>query len=315
VNQGKTPLVVILGPTAAGKSELAVDAALQCRGEIVSADSVQLYRYLQIGSARLSIEKQRGVPHHLLGILELDAGFSAAQFQRLARQKIDEIAARGRLPMLVGGTGLYIQSVVDPYHFPEMEGLSAWRQKYRGMQVEGRGEELYRELQQVDPVSAARLHPHDYRRISRALEVYHLTGRPLSSYPRQEYAGSIYEPLLMIGITRSREELYRRIDLRVERMFSEGLIDEVRQVLALGYSPGLKPLQTLGYRQAVRYLQGECGLAAAIEQTKAATRHFAKRQLTWFRRDPRIRWLTVGDDSRAAANQIARMIAGVFFLM
>jgi tRNA dimethylallyltransferase len=292
------PLVVILGPTAAGKSDIAVEVALHCHGEVISADSVQLYRHFQIGSAQLSESEQRGVPHHLLGILEPDAEFSVARFQELARQKITEIAGRGKLPFLVGGTGLYIQAVVDPYEFPEVDdGLLELRQHYRQFQAEGRGEELYHELQQVDPVSAERLHPNDSRRVSRALEVYHLTGQPISAQPRREYTGSIYDPLLVIGITWERSELYRRIDFRVEQMFRNGLVEEVRKILVLGYSPELKPLQTLGYKQVVGYLQGEYDLETAISLTRQATRRFAKRQLTWFRRDPRVQWFDVTGSS------------------
>jgi len=292
-----TPLVVVLGPTATGKSELAVELALRLGGEIVSADSVQVYKYLDIGTARITPRQQKGVPHHLLGFLEPDEEFTVARFQQLARSIIAEIGARSRLPFLVGGTGLYIQAVIDPYEFPSHHGLEAVRKQLQSFVETGRGAELYAELQRIDPEAARRIHPHDHHRLIRALEVYSLTRRPISSYQAKETAPSPEYDLAMIGLDRNRAELYRRIDLRVEKMFREGLVDEVRQLLGRGFESGLKPLQTLGYRQVIAYLAGEHDLASAISLTKQATRKYAKRQLTWFRRDPRIRWFTLTEET------------------
>ncbi|MGD0153255.1 MAG: tRNA (adenosine(37)-N6)-dimethylallyltransferase MiaA [Thermacetogeniaceae bacterium] len=305
-----TPLVVVLGPTAAGKSEIAVELALKLSGEIVSADSVQVYKYLDIGTARITPGQQKGVAHHLLGFLEPDEEFTAAQYQQLARETIDGIAGRGRLPILAGGTGLYIQAVIDPYEFPSQEGLMQVRQRLHSRMEAGRGEELYAELQQVDPEAAGRIHPHDQRRITRALEVYQLTQRPISSY---RTTGAAPEPrynLAMIGLSRSRPELYRRIDLRVDQMFRDGLVDEVRGLLERGCQPGLKPLQTLGYRQVISYLAGEYDLDTAISLVKQATRNYAKRQLTWFGRDSRIRWWQLAEDAHpgAVSEEIAQFI-------
>lgn len=291
------PLVVVLGPTATGKSELAVELALRLGGEIVSADSVQVYKYLDIGTARITPLQQKGVPHHLLGCLEPDEEFTVAQFQQLARERIKEIGGRERLPFLVGGTGLYIQAVIDPYEFPPQHGLETVRKNLRSCIEAGKGAELYTELQRIDPGAARRIHPNDYQRLIRALEVYRLTNRPISSYQAKETAPSLRYDLAMIGLDRDRADLYRSIDLRVETMFRDGLVDEVRHLLDQGFQSGLKPLQTLGYRQVISYLNGEGDLDAAISLTKQATRNYAKRQLTWFRRDPRIRWFTLTEET------------------
>jgi tRNA dimethylallyltransferase len=292
------PLVVVLGPTATGKSELAVELALRLGGEIVSADSVQVYKYLDIGTARITPLQQKGVTHHLLGCLEPDEEFTVAQFQQLAREKIKEIGARESLPFLVGGTGLYIQAVIDPYEFPSLHGLETVRKNLRSCVEAGRGAELYAELQRIDPDAARRIHPHDQHRLIRALEVYRLTKRPISSYQVRETAPSLRYDLAMIGLDRNRAELYRRIDLRVENMFRDGLVDEARHLLEQGFESSLKPLQTLGYRQAISYLEGKCNLDDAISLTKQATRNYAKRQLTWFRRDSRIQWFAVTEETR-----------------
>lgn len=289
------PLVVIVGPTAAGKSDIAVELAQKLQGEIISADSVQLYKYFNIGSAKLTLEEQRGVPHHLIDILDPDQDFSVAQYQSLARHKIREIQERSKLPFLVGGTGLYIQAVVYPFEFPDTEGYQVIRNDLRRMWGDGKQEEIYQKLKDIDPASAERIDPHDFRRISRALEVYYLTGRPISSYQRDN-KNPLY-PMEMVGISYQRAELYRRIEKRVDKMFAEGLIDEVRSILNKGYSKELKPFQTLGYKQVIQYLEGNYDLAEAIAETKKATRRYAKRQLTWFRREQRIKWYLMNNDN------------------
>ena len=288
------PLVVIAGPTAVGKSEIAVELALRFNGEIISADSVQLYKYFNIGAAKLTKEEQKGIPHHLFDILEPDQAFSVADYQKLARQKIQEINDRGKLPFLVGGTGLYIQAVIDPYEFPETTGHEEIRKKLREIWAQGGKEELYQRLQKIDPDAAQRIHPNDFRRISRALEVYYLTGKTISSYINNRKK-SLYK-LAMVGLTRKRAELYQRIEARVDKMFADGLVEEVKSILDMGYDPTIKPLQSLGYKQVVDYLRGDCDQAAAIASTKNATRNYAKRQLTWFRRDNRIHWFSLSEE-------------------
>ena len=290
------PLVVITGPTAVGKSEIAVELALKFNGEIISADSVQLYKYFNIGAAKLTKEEQKGIPHHLFDILEPDQPFSVAEYQKLARKKIQEINERGKLPFLVGGTGLYIQSVIDPYEFPETTGHEEIRKKLRKIWSQGGKEELYQRLQKIDPDAAQRIHPNDFRRISRALEVYYLTGKTISSYISKRKK-SFYN-LAMVGLTRKRTELYHRIEARVDKMFADGLVEEVKSILDMGYDPKIKPLQSLGYKQVVEYLMGDCDQAEAIASTKKATRNYAKRQLTWFRRDDRIHWFSLSEEGK-----------------
>lgn len=289
------PLVVIAGPTAVGKSDIAVELALRLNGEIISADSVQLYKYFNVGAAKLTKEEQKGIPHHLFDILEPDQPFSVAQYQDLARKKIQEINERGKLPFLVGGTGLYIQAVIDPFEFPETKGHEEIRSKLREIWSKGDREELYQRLQKIDPVSAERIHPNDFRRISRALEVYFLTGRTISSYINKRKK-SLYN-LVMVGLTRRRAELYHRIEARVDKMFAEGLVEEVKSILNKGYDAKIKPLQSLGYKQVVEYLRGDCDLTTAIARTKKATRNYAKRQMTWFSRDDRIQWFFLSNES------------------
>jgi tRNA dimethylallyltransferase len=288
------PLVVIAGPTAAGKSDIAVELALKFDGEVISADSVQLYRYFDIGAAKLNKEERKGIPHHLFDILEPDQPFSVAEYQEMARKKIQEINDRGKLPFLVGGTGLYIQAVIDPFEFPETKGHEEIRKKLRKIWSSGGKEVLYQRLQKIDPVSAEKIHPNDFRRISRALEVYYLTGRKISSYTKKRRE-SFYN-LAMVGLTRGRAELYHRIEARVDEMFAEGLVEEVKSILNMGYDPKIKPLQSLGYKQVVEYLRGDCELSEAIANTKKATRNYAKRQMTWFRRDNRIHWFSLSDE-------------------
>ena len=288
------PLVVIAGPTAVGKSDIAVELALRFNGEIISADSVQLYKYFNIGAAKLTNEEQKGIPHHLFDILEPDQPFSVADYQKLARKKIQEINERGKLPFLVGGTGLYIQAVIDPFEFPETTGHEEIRKKLREIWSQGGKEELYQRLQKIDPDAAQRIHPNDFRRISRALEVYYLTGKTISSYISKRKK-SFYN-LAMVGLTRKRTELYHRIEARVDKMFADGLVEEVKSILDMGYDPKIKPLQSLGYKQVVEYLMGDCDQAEAIASTKKATRNYAKRQLTWFRRDDRIRWFSLSEE-------------------
>lgn len=296
------PLVVIVGPTAVGKSEIAVELAQKLNGEIISADSMQVYKYFNIGTAKLTPEEQKGVPHYFIDILEPDQEFSVALYQKVAREKIEEIIKRKKLPFLVGGTGLYIQAVIDPYQFPETKGIQELRKRLQRIWTEGRGEELFQELQKIDPVTAKRIHPNDFRRISRALEVYYLTGTPISHFQQKRF-DSPYK-LAMIGLIRSRPDLYRRIENRVDLMFKKGIVEETKSILARGYDQHLKPFQSLGYKQVIGYLNGEYDLAAAIELTKKATRNYAKRQLTWFRRDPRIKWFMLDEETKIADNNI-----------
>lgn len=307
------PLVVITGPTATGKSEVAVLVAGAVGGEVVSADSMLVYRKMNIGTAKPTVEQMRGIPHHLINIIEPDQEYSVAIYQKQARGVIADILDRNRLPILVGGTGLYIRSVIDPYDFTGVCRNASLRSKLLKEAQQNGPEFLYHRLSEVDRQSAAKLHSRDVRRVIRALEVYYLTGKPLSSYHKVEAAAPIYN-VANFGLTMVRETLYRLIEQRVEAMIAAGLVEEVRQLLDAGYGPGLTSMQGLGYKEIIPYLRGEVSLAEAVTLLKRNTRRFAKRQLTWFRRDQRIKWLPV-DGPRGlqpAAQEIIDYVEGVF---
>lgn len=309
---GLLPLLAIVGPTATGKTAVAVEVARQLNGEIVSADSMLIYRYLNIGTAKPTSEERRGVPHYMIDIIDPDEPYSVALYQEQATRHIQEIAGRGRVPMLVGGTGLYVRSVIDHYDFagagfdPELR-----RRLQEEAEIHGR-EEMYRRLQEVDPVTAGKIHPHNLKRVLRALEVYYLTGRPVS-WQQEKKAGAKYN-LAMFGLIMERNLLYRRIEERVDKMLAAGLVEEVRQLLARGYGPELISMQGLGYKEMARYLAGQLTFAEAVSLLKRNTRRFAKRQLTWFGRDRRVHWIDVTSSLRPekVAREIIQRAAGVF---
>ncbi|MQL52374.1 tRNA (adenosine(37)-N6)-dimethylallyltransferase MiaA [Desulfofundulus thermobenzoicus] len=307
------PLLAIVGPTAVGKTAVSVEVARRLNGEIVSADSMLIYRYLDIGTAKPTMAERRGIPHHMIDIIDPDEPYSVALYQAAARKHINEIWQRGRLPMLVGGTGLFVRSVVRPYHFTGAGVDPLFREQ---MAEEARRQgplALHRRLARVDPVSAERIHPHNIKRVIRALEVYHLTGRPMSAGLENEARGPVYN-LLFIGLTMDRRQLYRRIEDRVDEMMAAGLVEEVKGLLHRGYHAGLQSMQGLGYREMVYYLRGLCSREEAVRLLKRNTRRFAKRQFTWFRREPDIQWIDVGRSggSEKTAAEIAARAAGVF---
>lgn len=290
-------LWVILGPTAVGKSQVAVEVAGLVDGEVVVADSMQVYRGLDLGTAKLREDEKiahngRYIPHHLVDIVAPDEPFSVAVYQKLAREAIDDIARRGKLPLLVGGTALYLRAVTEPtYHFPP-PGQDGLRQALRREAAENGAAFLHQKLAHVDPATAARLHPHDVRRVVRALEVYYLTGQPFSAWRTGKPEEKPYD-LRLFGLNLPRPLLYARINRRAEAMVARGWVEEVKGLLARGYKPELPALQGLGYRHIVAYLQGKCDREEMLRLIQRDTRRFAKRQLTWFRRDGRIRWLDV----------------------
>lgn len=287
---GKPNLVIILGPTASGKSEMAVELARKFDGEIINADSLQVYRGLDIGTAKPSGEVRRQVPHHLIDLVEPNEPFSAADFQAAAEQAINDITRSGKRIFVVGGTGLYIKALVQGL-VDSPSGAGEVRKELEAMACKVGKEEMLRRLAEVDPVTAARLHPNDQVRIIRALESHRLTGRPISAdRSAHGFSESRYH-VLKLGIQVEREELYRRIDLRVEKMLGEGLVEEVQSLLACGLSPELKALRSIGYKEICAFLAGDCDLAEATRLMKRDTRHYAKRQLTWFKRDNEIYWV------------------------
>jgi tRNA dimethylallyltransferase len=294
------PLIAIVGPTASGKSQLALRLAREHRGEIVSCDSQQVYRGLDIGTAKASPEEQREVPHHLVDVVDPDQGFSAAEYARRARSALGEITSRGRLPLVVGGTGLYLRALLEGL-FPGPPRHQEIRRRLETL-AELRGDtRLHRALRHRDPEAAARIPPRDRVRVVRALEVCLATGRPLSDHHR---GGS--EPLrgyrvLTLGLAPERAALRRVVEERTRAMMERGLLDEVRDLLERGYGPDLRPLQAIGYREAVAVIRGEMSAAEAEAAIVAATMRFAKRQMTWFRHQARVTWFEAAEDAEAAA--------------
>jgi tRNA dimethylallyltransferase len=286
----KPKLVIILGPTAAGKSEMAVALAAKIGAEIINADSQQVYRYMNVGTGKPSRADRERVAHHLIDVVDPDEEFNVAIFRRLALETIDNIHARGNKVVVCGGTGLYLKALtrglfVGPEQNPEVRNELA-----REIQEKGLGA-LYQRLIEIDPAAHSRIHPNDRQRIIRALEVYRLTGKPMSQWQQEHGFGDEPFDTLKIGLQRERAELYELVNRRCDRMIEDGLLDEVRDLAAKGYSLALKPLQSVGYRQMGLVLQGLLKIENAVEEMKQETRHLAKRQLTWFRQDHEIRWL------------------------
>ena len=291
--------MAIVGPTATGKSAVGVELAKRIGGEIISADSMQIYKGMNIGTAKITLDEMDGVAHYLTDIVEPSEPFSVAQYQKLARQIIDELAMNGKIPVLVGGTGLYIRSVIDKLNFPSGDISSKIRRKLEMRAQEESPAALYEELIKKDPAAAEIVHPNNVRRIIRALEVIELTGRPFSEFHREwKTRESLYD-LEMFGLTMDREKLHERINRRVDSMFKAGLLDEVEGLVAQGYESFLTSQQAIGYKELIGFLKGEISLEEAIETIKTRTRQYAKRQLTWFRADPRVKWIDITGKSTA----------------
>lgn len=291
----KLPLLIVAGPTASGKTRLGIELAKLYDGEVVSADSMQIYKGLDIATAKPSAEEMQGIPHHLIGILEPDTAFSVADYLRLARDCIEEIASRGKLPVLVGGTGLYITSLIDNIRMSEIRSDETVRSRIAARAELDGGEALLRELDKVDHETAKTLHPNNLPRIIRALEVYELTGETMTAHRiRSREAESEYS-LCYIGLNaHDRQFLYDRINLRVDIMVQNGLAEEARAVYT---GCKLKTAhQAIGYKELIPYFEGNASLEECLERIKQETRRYAKRQLTWFRRDERIDWIYIDED-------------------
>ncbi|NKQ52950.1 tRNA (adenosine(37)-N6)-dimethylallyltransferase MiaA [Amycolatopsis sp. K13G38] len=283
--------IAVVGPTATGKSELAVRLALQLGGEVVNADAMQLYRGMDIGTAKVTAEERRGVPHHLLDVLEVTETASVAAYQRDARAVIERLLAAGKVPVLAGGSGLYVQAVLDDLRFPGTDPAVRARLEAEATQIGP--VEMHARLRSLDPVAAEAILPSNTRRIVRALEVIEITGEPFSaSMPKP---GPARYGTVMIGIDRDVEELDRRVDTRVDRMFAAGLVDEVRALIGRGLREGKTASRALGYQQVLEALDADSDFDAAAAATKQATRRFVRRQRSWFRRDGRIHWFSGND--------------------
>ena len=288
-------LIVIVGPTASGKSSLAMQLALRFGCEIVSGDSMCVYRGMDIGTAKPSLPDRQQVPHHLIDIRNPGEDFSVVDFQRLAGDAITDINQRGKIPVLVGGTGLYVQALLEGYRFNSTPRMELRSDPSKQADAESETAALHQKLTAVDPVTAERIHPHDRKRILRALEVVAVEQQSISSEKATDAPELLFD-CLVFGLSMERQELYRRINARVDMMLNAGLVDEVRTLLGEGLTANSTALQAIGYKELVSYLQGAGSLNEAVDQIKQSSRRYAKRQLTWFRRMSYIRWLSQTTD-------------------
>lgn len=298
----KKPLIVLTGPTAVGKTKLSISLAKAVNGEIISADSMQVYKYMDIGSAKITPAQMQGVPHYLVDILLPEEEFHIVRFQQMAKEAMEKIYAKGKIPILVGGTGFYIQAVTRDIDFTQARQEDGYRKELECLALEKGNEYLHDMLKEVDPLSAQEIHANNVKRVIRALEFYHQNKVPISSHNQEQKERSTPYNLAYFVLNAPRELLYSRIDQRVDEMVTNGLIEEVQKLKEMGYHRGMVSMQGLGYKEILAYLDGEYPLEEAIRVLKRDTRHFAKRQLTWFRREPEVTWVNKEefgyDDSR-----------------
>lgn len=305
-------LAALVGPTAAGKSEIALQVAGRIRAEIISCDSMQVYKNMDIGTAKADGAMRAEVPHHLLDVVAPDSDFSVADYQALGRQVIGDVAGRGLIPLLVGGTGLYYQALADDYDFIPLPNLQDVRRNLEDECDNCGLETMYQRLQTIDPDYAARISGNDRKRIIRALEVWQITGRAFSA--TQTRSRNRYR-LAAAGINVERQFLYERINQRVDLMLARGLVEEVAALRTAGINRNHRSMQALGYKQVMAYLEGEIGYGHMVEEIKKTTRHYAKRQYTWFKKDDRIRWFDYNSDTDPGAlrDKICDFMESAFF--
>ncbi|MDO5590332.1 MAG: tRNA (adenosine(37)-N6)-dimethylallyltransferase MiaA [Lachnospiraceae bacterium] len=287
----KQTVIILTGPTAVGKTKASIGLAKAIDGEIISADSMQVYRHMDIGSAKIKQEEMDGVPHHLIDVLEPDEDFHVVKFQVLAKKAMQEIWDRGHIPIVTGGTGFYIQALLYDIDFDENEKEDMYRKELEQYAAQFGAEALHEKLALVDPKSAETIHANNVKRVIRALEFYEQTGKPISEHNEtQRQKESPYQFVYFV-LTDERQHLYARIDQRVDLMIEEGLVEEVRSLKEKGYTSQMVSMQGLGYKEILAYLNGDCTLEEAIYTIKRDTRHFAKRQLTWFKRERDVIWI------------------------
>jgi tRNA dimethylallyltransferase len=290
----KPKIIMVCGPTAIGKTSVAIQMAEILAGEIVSADSMQIYRYMDIGTAKPTTEERRRVIHHMIDIVDPDAPYDAARFSRDSRCSINGIIERGRQPLVAGGTGFYIKALLHGLCQAAPEDM-AIRERLAAEARQGECGNLYKRLEACDPEAAQKIHPNDVYRVIRALEVFETIGMTMTDFrQRHAFADAPYN-VLKIGLFMDRQALYERIERRVDMMIGEGLFDEVRRLMEMGYHEHLRPMQALGYRHMSSFIRGEENWDTAVDTLKRDTRHYAKRQLTWFRKDSGINWFDPGD--------------------
>lgn len=287
----KKPLIILTGPTAVGKTKMSVGLAKAVNGEIISADSMQVYRQMDIGSAKIRPEEMAGVRHYLIDVLEPDEEFHVVRFQEMARAAMSEIYARNKIPILTGGTGFYIQAVLYDIDFTENGGDRAYRKELEMLAMERGTEFLHEMLRQVDARSAEEIHAHNRKRVIRALEYYHQTGERISEHNMRQREKESPFHFAYFVLNDERQHLYERIDRRVDQMIEEGLVEEVARLKSRGFTRNMVSMQGLGYKEMLDYLDGLCSLEEAVSIIKRDTRHFAKRQITWFKRERDVIWL------------------------
>lgn len=299
----KKPLIVIAGPTACGKTDISIDLAEKIGGEIISGDSMQVYKYMDIGTAKVTKEEMRGIPHYLVDELYPDEEYNVMLFQQKAKQYMEGIYSRGHIPIIVGGTGFYINALVYDNDFSEEEESEIRKELYAVAENEG-AEKLHAMLAEVDPEYAANIHHNNVKRVARALEYYRLTGEKMSEHNKNAKEKETPYNLAFFVLNMDREKLYERINLRVDIMMNNGLEQEVRKLIEMGYSPELVSMQGLGYKEFIPYFNGEISLEQVVDDIKKYTRRFAKRQLTWFRGQTNGTWLDMGTLSKNKALEI-----------
>ncbi len=284
-------VIVIAGPTASGKTDLAIELALKVNGEIISADSMQIYREMNIGTAKPDMVERRGIPHHMIDVVSPDEEYSVARFQQDAKKALADILKRGRVPIVAGGTGLYINALV--YNLTFSETITNWEYRaYLHSLAEQNGPEALHELlMKVDPKSGEAIHPNNIKRVIRALEVFETTRKPISEHQQESRRELPLYDYKVYGLEVDRDVLYGRIEQRVDNMMAKGLYEEVEEILKKGYSPQLVSLQGIGYKEIIQAIEGRCTLAEAVERIKLGTRHLAKRQMTWFRKTEGLQWM------------------------
>ena len=287
----KKPLIVLTGPTAVGKTALSIQLARRIGGEIISADSMQVYRHMDIGTAKIRLEEMDGVPHHLIDILEPTEDFNVVRFQALARAAAEDIYSRGKIPIVAGGTGFYIQALLNDIDFTQIDENTQFREEMERLAAEQGAEVLHERLRAVDPESAEAIHANNVKRVIRALEFYHQNHSPISAHNQEQKEHETPYNLAYFVLNVPRDLLYKRIDDRIDEMLEEGLLEEVQKLKSMGYHRGMVSMQGLGYKEILAYLDGEYPLEEAVRILKRDTRHFAKRQLTWFRREKDTIWM------------------------
>lgn len=311
-NLNKQPLVIITGPTGVGKTDISIDIAKKINGEIISADSIQIYKYMDIGSAKITKEEMDGIKHYLVDELNPDEEFNVYMFKTMSKRAMEEIYAKGKIPIIVGGTGFYIQSILYDIEFSdEEEKDDSIRKKYEQLAKEKGNLYVHKLLEEVDKESADSIHENNLKRVIRALEYFEVNHEKISVHNVREASKKSPYNFVYFVLNRQRDVLYERIDKRVDMMIEQGLVNEVKNLLALGYMPDLVSMQGLGYKEIVAYLNGEYTLDEAVEIIKRDTRHFAKRQLTWFRREKEVTFMNYedyGNDKGLVSNAMVEIM-------